>query len=149
MYFLSHISIHASFLLFYLYKKIKLSIKDYLLLIHTFMCMIIFLRIIILSFQSHQIRILSAGLGMAWNREWLSCTFFLLLRLFALFREADSNQTIILSAYVNYYFHGIPCSKIFFRIFQCYIFSFLFACVVERETSERETSESFNFRFWT
>ena len=53
---------------FYLYKKFKLSIKDYLLLIYTFMCMIIFLRIIILSFQSHQTRILSAGLGMAWNR---------------------------------------------------------------------------------
>ena len=34
------------------------------------MCMIIFLRIIILS---HQIRILSAGLSMAWNRDGLSC----------------------------------------------------------------------------
>ena len=62
----------------------KLSIKDYLLLIHTFMCMTIFLRIII---SSHQIRILSAGFGMAWNRDGLSCigkiskgtkTFFLL-----------------------------------------------------------------------
>ena len=31
---------------FYLYKKFKLSIKDYLLLIYTFMCMIIFLRIL-------------------------------------------------------------------------------------------------------
>ena len=49
----------------------KVSIKDYLLLIYTFMCMIIFLRI--LSFQSHQTRILSAGLGMAWNRDGLSC----------------------------------------------------------------------------
>ena len=37
---------------FYSYKKFKLSIKDYLLLIYTFMCMIIFSRII--SFQSHQ-----------------------------------------------------------------------------------------------
>ena len=59
---------------FYLYKKFKLFIKDYLLLIYTFMCMIVFLRIIILSFQSHQTRILSAGLGMAWNRYGLSWT---------------------------------------------------------------------------
>ena len=58
---------------FHLYKKLKLSIKDYLLLIYTFMCMIIFLRIIILSFQSHQTRIHSAGLGKAWNRHRLSC----------------------------------------------------------------------------
>ena len=50
---------------FYLYKKFKLSIKDYLLLIYTFMCMIIFL-----SFQT---RTLNAGLGMAWNRYGLSC----------------------------------------------------------------------------
>ena len=57
---------------FHLYKKIKLSIKDYLLLIYTFMCMIIFLRIIIISFQSHQTRIPNAGLGMAWNRYGLS-----------------------------------------------------------------------------
>ena len=41
--------------------------------IYTFMCMIIFLRIIILSFQSHQTRILNAGLGMARNRDGLSC----------------------------------------------------------------------------
>jgi len=76
MYFLSHISIHAFLTFpykFYLYKKFKLSIKDYLLLIYTFMCMIIFLMIIILSFQSHQTRILSAGLGMSWNRYGLSC----------------------------------------------------------------------------
>ena len=53
---------------FHLYKKFKLSIKDYLLLIYTFMCMIIFL-----SFQSHQTRTLNAGLGMAWNRYGLSC----------------------------------------------------------------------------
>ena len=58
---------------FYLFKKFKFSIKDYLLLIYTFMCMIIFLRKIILSFQSHQTRILNAGLGMAWNRQGLSC----------------------------------------------------------------------------
>ena len=50
-----------------------MSIKDKLLLIYTFMCMIIFLRILILSFQSHQICILSVGLGMAWNRDGLSC----------------------------------------------------------------------------
>ena len=35
--------------------------------------MIIFLRIIILSFQSHQTHILSASLGMAWNWYGLSC----------------------------------------------------------------------------
>ena len=71
--------LYAFFLLFHLnfiYAK-KLScpmpIKDYLLLIHTFMCMLIFLRIIILSFQSHQIRILSTGLGMAWNPDGLYC----------------------------------------------------------------------------
>ena len=69
---------HSCFVLtypfkFYFYKKIRLSIKDYLLLIYTFMCMIIFLRIIILSFQSHQTRILSAGFGMAWNRDRLTC----------------------------------------------------------------------------
>ena len=58
---------------FYFYKKFKLSIKNYLLLIYTSMCMTICLRIIILSFQSHQTRILSAGLGMAWNRYGLSC----------------------------------------------------------------------------
>ena len=50
-----------------------MSNRDYLLLIYMFMCMKIFLRIIILSFQSHQIRILSAGLGMTWNRDGLSC----------------------------------------------------------------------------
>ena len=116
MYFLSHISIRAFFLLFhlYFYKKFKLSVNAYLLLIYTFMCMImlflgfkpistlvltqgnamlhicvfnevqdttkvsqiILLRIILLSFQSHQIRILSAGLGMAWNRDGLSWNRF-------------------------------------------------------------------------
>ena len=55
---------------FYLYNKFKLSVKDYLLLIYTFMCLIIFLRIIILSFQSHQS---IPGLRMAWNRDGLSC----------------------------------------------------------------------------
>ena len=58
---------------FYLYKKFKLSIKEYLILIYTFMYMILFLRIIILSFQSHQICILSTGLGKAWNWDGLSC----------------------------------------------------------------------------
>ena len=57
---------------FYLCKKFKFSIKDYLLL-YTFMCIIILQRITILNFQSHQIRILSAGLSMAWNRDGLSC----------------------------------------------------------------------------
>ena len=59
---------------FYLYKKFKLSINDYLLLIYTFMCMVIFLRILIISFQSHQTRIRNAGLGMAWNQYGLSCS---------------------------------------------------------------------------
>ena len=57
---------------FYFNKTFKLSINDYLLLIYTFMCMIIFLMKIILSFQSHQTHILSEGLGIAWNREWRS-----------------------------------------------------------------------------
>ena len=56
---------------FYLYKKFRLSIKDYLLLTYKFVCMIIFLRII--SFQGHQTCILNAGLGMVWNRYGLSC----------------------------------------------------------------------------
>ena len=43
------------------------------------MCRIIFLRIIILSFQIHQSRILNAGL-MAWNRYGLSCTYKILIR---------------------------------------------------------------------
>ena len=42
-----------------------------MLLIYTFMCMIIFLRIIILSFQSYQACILSAGLGMESGRTAL------------------------------------------------------------------------------
>ena len=37
------------------------------------MWIIIFLRITNLSFQKHQTRILSVGLGMAWNRYGLSC----------------------------------------------------------------------------
>ena len=45
--------------------------KDYFLLIYTFMCVIIFLKIV--SFQSHQTRILSVGLGIAWNSLGLSC----------------------------------------------------------------------------
>ena len=77
-YLLSITNFHICFFLtfpfkFYLYKTFKLSIKDYFLLIYMFMCMMIFLRIIILSFQSQQTCILSAGLGMAWNRDGLSC----------------------------------------------------------------------------
>jgi len=60
---------------FYLYNKFKLTIKDYWSLIYMFMCIIIFLRIIILRIQSHQIRNLSAGLGMVWNRDGLSCNY--------------------------------------------------------------------------
>ena len=78
--FITHI--HLCFFLtfpskFYFYKYFKLSIEDYLLLFYTFMCMIIFLRIIILTFQSHQTSILSAALGMAWNRYGLSWNMFL------------------------------------------------------------------------
>ena len=67
---LSSTHFHSCFFLtipfkFYIYKKFKLS--------NTFMCMIIFLRIIIPSFQSHQTRLLSTGLGMALNRYRLSC----------------------------------------------------------------------------
>ena len=70
----SHSCFFLTFSLTYnVYNKFKLSIKYYLLLIYTIMCMIIFLRIIILSFQSHQLRILSAGLVMAWNRGGLFC----------------------------------------------------------------------------
>ena len=60
------------FSLKYLYKKFKLSNKDNLLLIYTFIGMIIFCRSIHLSFQSYQMCIFSAGLGMAWNRDRLS-----------------------------------------------------------------------------
>ena len=49
--------------LFNVQKIFKLSIKDYLLFIYKFMCMIIyFLRILILSFQSHQTRGFGNGL---------------------------------------------------------------------------------------
>ena len=54
-----------------------MSNRDYLLLIYMCMCIILFLMITILSFQSHQICMLSAGLGMAWNRYGLSCNLFL------------------------------------------------------------------------
>ena len=98
MYFLSHVSIHAFFtfpLKFHLIKKFKLSIKDYLLLFYTFMCMIIFLRIMILSFQSHQTRILTAGLGMAWNRHGLSCNrSYNLSKPFPWFRACYSSKEI-------------------------------------------------------
>ena len=53
-----------------------MSNRDYLLLIYTCMCIILFLMMIILSFQRHQIRMLSAGLGMAWNRYGLSCIMY-------------------------------------------------------------------------
>ena len=127
MYFLSHISIHAFFLTFpfkfYLYKKFKLSIKDYLLLIYTFMCMIIFLRIIIISFQSHQIRIHSAGLGMAWNQEWLSCTaarisivifVFILWRVQWLFGSPPTLQKFGVSEWTLYRvvtYHRLYCAR--------------------------------------
>ena len=73
---LSHISLNLFSLLFIkntFYTKNALSNRDYFLLIYTFICRITFLGIIILSFQSHHIRILNAGMGMACNREGLSC----------------------------------------------------------------------------
>ena len=73
MYFLTQISIRAFFLLFHLnfiYTK-NLGCPSRIicyLFIRLCMYMIIFLMKIVLSFLSHQTRILSAGLGMAWNR---------------------------------------------------------------------------------
>ena len=51
---------YQAYLLLYLYFTVK---SQYIL--------------IILSFQSHKIHILRAGLGMAWNRYGLSCTLCL------------------------------------------------------------------------
>ena len=76
--------LNFSFIL-YLYNKFKLSSENYLLFIPTFMCIILFWRIIILSFEGQKIRILSAGLGMAWNRDglsWNSLKFELILLFF-------------------------------------------------------------------
>ena len=57
-----------------LIQKYVMSIRDYLLLIYTCMCLSLFLMIIILSFQSHQIRIICGfGNGMESIRtvlEW-------------------------------------------------------------------------------
>ena len=63
--FITHF--HSCFFLtfplkFYEYKKFKLSIKDYLLLVYTSMCMIIFLRIIVSKVTK------PASLGRVW--EW-------------------------------------------------------------------------------
>ena len=58
---------------YYLYKRFQLSNKENSLLIYTLMGMIQFWRSIHLSFQSPQMYTLSAGLGMAWNRDGLSC----------------------------------------------------------------------------
>ena len=80
---------------YYLYQKIQF-IKDYLLLIYTYMCMIIFLRRIHLSFQSHQTRILNAGLGMAWNREGLSCNRYIQMYLKLLGASIDATLSFIL-----------------------------------------------------
>ena len=54
------------------------------------MCIILFLMIIILSFQSHQICMLSAGLGMAWNRYGLSCIDFY-VHLLCVFQLKETN----------------------------------------------------------
>ena len=70
----SDVSLHAfpTFPLKYsLYKKIKLSDKNYLSLTYTFIGMIIFWRSIHLSFKSHQMCTFSAGFGMALNRYGL------------------------------------------------------------------------------
>ena len=50
----------------------KLSDKDNLLLIYTFIGMIIFSRSFHLGFQSHQMCTFSAGFGMPQNLDWLS-----------------------------------------------------------------------------
>ena len=69
-----------SFLLFYLLfikntidTKNVMSNRDYLLLIYTCMCIILFPMIIILSFQSHQIRMLSAE----WHGIDTDCPVFI------------------------------------------------------------------------
>ena len=73
-----------------------MSHKYYLLLTYTFICMILFWRSIHLSFQSHQMCILSAGLGMARNRDGLSCKILcwcctreLIVTLFAVLIKED------------------------------------------------------------
>ena len=77
-----------------------MSNRDYLLLIYTCMCIILFLMIIILSFQSHQIRMLSAGLGMAWNRYGLSCIVTLQTLRF-ITHDQESEQKIHLSNIIS------------------------------------------------
>ena len=69
-----------------------MSNRDYLLLIYTCMCIILFLMMIILSFQSHQIRMLSAGLGMAWNRY---CPVLRLLHLWATKMSMNQKKSCI------------------------------------------------------
>ena len=56
------------------------------------MCMLIFLRIIVLSFQSHQTRILSAGLGMAWNQYGLSCNYKQILFQVRVFQNLSASE---------------------------------------------------------
>ena len=64
---------------YYLYNKFMLSYKDYLILIYKFIGMLIFWRSIHLSFQSHQMCscTFSAGLGIAQNRDGLSCNYII------------------------------------------------------------------------
>ena len=57
---------------FYKYKKFKLSTKDYLY--------VYVYDNIAKDDNSYQTRILSAGLGMAWNREGLSCVYLCVLK---------------------------------------------------------------------
>ena len=70
--FLSHSILFILFSYFSTTNTIYTSLSCPLL-VYTFSGVIQFWRSIHLSFQSHQIRILSAGLGMARNRDGLSC----------------------------------------------------------------------------
>ena len=68
-------SFPISFFLLFIKNTIdtkKCNVQQRLFVNYLYMCIILFLMIIILSFQSHQIRMLSAGSGMAWNRYGLS-----------------------------------------------------------------------------
>ena len=95
---------------FYLHKKFKLSINDSLLLIYTFMCMVIFRRVIILSFQSNQTRILSAGLGMAWNRTVLCLSFIIIASTLRLFCVYLFDQSFI-HLYIRPFLHLVPLTN--------------------------------------
>ena len=94
MYFLSHTSIHAFFLLFHLnfiYTKNLCCPSRIICYLHIY----IFIgMIIILSFQSHQTCILSAGLGMAWNPDYANIHIMLML-IFKHFWALNEIETFI------------------------------------------------------